>query len=61
VEVGGCDFSVWKIWLEALSKPVAGTESVHYADINMTFKISGPALVNEIKEIGVIIDRGQEM
>ena len=59
--MGGCDFSVWKIWLEALSKPVAGTESVHYADINMTFKINEPTLVNEIKKIGVIIDRGQEM
>jgi len=59
--VGGCDFSVWKIWLRALSKPAVGTRAVHYTDINMTFRISGYALVNEIKKIGVIIDRGQEM
>lgn len=59
--MGGCDFSVWKIWLRALSKPAAGTGSVHYANINMTFRISGFALVNEIKKIGVIIDRGLEM
>jgi hypothetical protein len=61
VEVGGIDFSVWKIYLRALYK--CGEESVDYPEINMALKVvnSGQQLVNEVKRVGVIIDRGQEM
>jgi hypothetical protein len=58
VEVGGIDFSVWKIFLEALK---AETKSQVYPDINVTFKVSQKELVNEVKKVGVIIDRGLEM
>ena len=57
VEVGGIDFSVWKIYLKGLYK--CNDESKYYQDINVTFKnISEGTLVNEVKKVGVIIDRG---
>jgi hypothetical protein len=61
VEVGGIDFSVWKIWLKALQKPPIGDKTVYYSDINIALKCGMPYLVNEVKKVGVIIDRGLEM
>lgn len=60
--MGGIDFSVWKIFLRALYKPIC-QESKYYQDINVTFKCCThkETLVNEVKKVGVIIDRGQEM
>lgn len=61
VEVGGIDFSVWKIFLKALYRPLT-TESKYYSDINVSFRNCPKELmVNEVKKVGVIIDRGQEM
>ena len=55
--MGGIDFSVWKIYLKGLYK--CNDESKYYQDINVTFKnISEGTLVNEVKKVGVIIDRG---
>jgi len=57
VEVGGTDFSVWKIYLRASLKPQI-SDTKKYSDINYCIKnVNGP-LVNEIKKTGVIIDRG---
>jgi hypothetical protein len=58
--VGGIDFSVWKIYLRAKSKPTT-EDTTTYDDINMSFKVTSEPLVNEIKKIGVIIDRGMEL
>lgn len=94
VEVGGIDFSVWKIHLKALSSPAVNDKVVFYHDLNISFRvvpkdlISRPGdsdfdsfvvadgesddmlsitrnvkqkkliLVNEVKKLGVLIDRG---
>ena len=61
VEVGGIDFSVWKVYLKALDSG-ATNESVFYTELNTQIQIvnEGP-LVNEVKKSGVIIDRGLEL
>jgi len=60
VEVGGIDFSVWKIYLKAkLNPPIKDTRT--YNDINVSFQVTSESLVNEVKKIGVIIDRGMEL
>lgn len=88
IEVGGIDFSVWKIHLQAKSHPETGDSAVFYADLNILFRvipanavaikerpegledetdddIDGKShkvyLTNEVKKVGVIIDRGQCM
>lgn len=61
VEVGGIDFSVWKLYLTALSRPDCVINGVYYSDINFTLKVTDSDLVNEVKKVGVIIDRGQEL
>lgn len=52
---------MWKIYLRALYK--CSEDSVDYPDINIALRVvnSCPELVNEVKRVGVIIDRGQEM
>ena len=60
IEVGGIDFSVWKIYLRAKRQPVT-TEIRTYSDINVSFQVTNKPLVNEVKKIGVIIDRGMEI
>lgn len=60
--MGGIDFSVWKIYLRASYKP-EHHETVYYQDINCSLKVP-PAqenLVNEVKKVGVVIDRGLEL
>jgi hypothetical protein len=61
VEVGGIDFSVWKVYLKALDFG-ATNESVFYTELNTQIQVvnEGP-LVNEVKKSGVIIDRGLEL
>ena len=86
--MGGIDFSVWKIHLQAKSHPEAGDKAVFYADLNTSFRVipvnAVPVkekpegfedetdddldvktyqvqLTNEVKKVGVIIDRGQCM
>lgn len=62
VEVGGIDFSVWKIFLKALKVDKLNNKVKTYPDINAEFRIvTNEPLVNEVKKVGVIIDRGQEM
>jgi len=58
IDVGGIDFSVWKIFCKALSNPKT-LETVNYSDLNLKFKVvaKGQPLVNEVKKVGVIIDR----
>ena len=60
IEVGGIDFSVWKIYLRAKQNP-STTEVRAYSDINISFQVTKDPLINEIKKIGVIIDRGMEI
>ncbi len=62
VEVGGIDFSVWKIFLKGQKNEKFNNKSKYYKDIDAEFKIlTNEPLVNEIKKVGVIIDRGVEM
>ena len=87
IEVGGIDFSVWKIHLQARSYPEVGDQSVPYPDLGVDFrviplntmtkksmvqgledeeeddatKLKHMVLTNEVKKVGVIIDRGQKM
>ncbi len=61
VEVGGIDFSVWKIYLTAPKTPACGNNSVCFTDINVRLSVKDNNLVNEVKKVGVIIDRGQEL
>lgn len=61
VEVGGIDFSVWKIYLTAPNKPACQDTGVCFADINIRLSVRSSALVNEVKKVGVIIDRSQEL
>ena len=87
IEVGGIDFSVWKIHLQARAYPDCGDKSLFYPDLNIEFrviplntmtkmstveglddeeedntaKLKQMVLTNEVKKIGVIIDRGQKM
>ena len=60
--MGGIDFSVWKIYLKALWQPKT-TKPVLYKDINMTLRVKPykEPIVNEVKKVGVIIDRGTEV
>ena len=62
VEVGGIDFSVWKIYLKALWSPKT-LKKVTYKDINLTSRVLPfeKELVNEVKKVGVIIDRDTEL
>lgn len=83
IEVGGIDFSVWKVHLQAKSYPETNDEAIFYPDLNTELKVI-PAntmtknrkqngleeetedeenhkqmvLTNEVKKVGVIIDRG---
>jgi hypothetical protein len=57
VEVGGIDFSVWKIFLKAL--PLKELKTEYYKDLCLEITNSPNPLVNEVKKVGVIIDRGQ--
>ena len=90
MEVGGIDFSVWKMHLEAKSYPECGDKSILYPDLNIEFRViplntmtrrstveglndgeedfeddqarlKEMVLTNEVKKVGVIIDRGQKM
>ena len=102
VEVGGIDFSVWKIHLKALVKPSVGDEVCIYPDLDIGIRVipkntlarpnktellgrdenevssdeydkhdnvyvdkrifrEKMGLTNEVKKVGVIIDRGQRM
>ena len=86
--MGGIDFSVWKIHLQAKASPEQGNEAVFYPDLNMSLKViplntiakkeridgledetdeedldeagqrKKMVLTNEVKKVGVIIDRG---
>lgn len=57
VEVGGIDFSVWKIYLTAPSNPACGDSGVCFKDISIRLSVKDNNLVNEVKKVGVIIDR----
>lgn len=89
--MGGIDFSVWKIHLQAKPSPEQGNAAVFYPDLNMSLKViplntiakkakmngledetdeedldeagqrKKMVLTNEVKKVGVIIDRGQTM
>ena len=39
VEVGGIDFSVWKIHLKALAQPEIGDRIVAYPDLDLEFRV----------------------
>lgn len=39
VEVGGTDFSVFKIYMQALTYPNTADETVFYPDLNMSFRV----------------------
>ena len=39
IEVGGIDFSVWKIHLKALNFPEVGNASVFYSDLGLELKV----------------------
>ena len=39
IEVGGIDFSVWKIHLKALNFPEVGNEAVFYPDLGLELKV----------------------
>jgi hypothetical protein len=39
IEVGGIDFSVWKVHLQAKSYPEVGDEAVFYPDLNSELKV----------------------
>ena len=39
IEVGGIDFSVWKIHLQAKSYPECGDQSILYPDLNVEFRV----------------------
>ena len=56
--MGGIDFSVWKIYCTARNTT---DEPTFYSDLNVTFTVTKERLVNEVKKMGVIIDRGMEM
>lgn len=95
VEVGGIDFSVWKIHLRALQNPAVGDQIVFYSDLNISLRVIPKhilslqdstydsfvlaessesdgllaitrntkqrkriTLTNEVKKLGVLIDRG---
>lgn len=62
MEVGGIDFSVWKIYLKALWTPKT-LKKVTYKDINLSIRVLPyeKDLVNEVKKVGVIIDRDTEL
>jgi len=87
IEVGGIDFSVWKIHLMAKACPETSVP-VFYADLNIELRViplntylvketplgledetdleddntyKRVILTNEVKKVGVIIDRGQRM
>ena len=91
IEVGGIDFSVWKIHLVAKTFPEVGDKAVMYNDLNIELQViplntlskkeklhglddeetdydldedgqlKKMVLTNEVKKVGVIIDRGQCM
>ena len=39
IEVGGIDFSVWKIHLRAKNFPDVGNQPVFYTDLGLEFKV----------------------
>ena len=39
VEVGGTDFSVFKIYMQALNYPKMADQTVFYPDLNMSFRV----------------------
>ena len=39
IEVGGIDFSVWKIHLKALNFPEVGNKAVLYSDLGLELKV----------------------
>lgn len=61
-EVGGIDFSVWKIQMKARSN---STDQVKfYPDLNMEIRVSASAkdsISNEVKRAGFLIDRGSRV
>ena len=57
--MGGIDFSVWKIKLCAIEAQGSVTEN--YVDLNLQITKTDKPLINEVKKVGVIIDRGQEL
>lgn len=60
VEVGGIDFSVWKLFLRVLDKPIISNSPVTYADLSTRIKIvMNGGLCNEVKRDGIMIDRDQ--
>lgn len=57
VEAGGIDFCVWKIHLKVRKLPLAVTQ--YYTDLNIEIaSFRDEPLTNEVKKLGVIIDRG---
>ena len=62
IEVGGIDFSVWKILVKAQQRPLAADDPVFYPDLNLAMRVVKEVpLINEVKKVGVIIDRGQRL
>ncbi|CDW85380.1 UNKNOWN [Stylonychia lemnae] len=62
VEVGGIDFSVWKVQLRAKKNPLQ--EYKFYKDLNMGIRIEKDqslSIINEIKRSGYLIDKGQDI
>jgi len=39
IEVGGIDFSVWKVHLQAKNYPLTGDAPVFYPDLNVELKV----------------------
>lgn len=61
-EVGGLDFSVWKILLKARKNP--SVKEQYYPEMNIGVKIvteSNECLCNEVKRVGSLIDSGRDI
>jgi len=58
VEVGGIDFSVWRICLRVSDKPIAPDTPIPYEELNCKIKVvTNGSVVNEVKRDGIMIDR----
>ena len=62
VEVGGIDFSVWKIHLRVKARCIKAAYK-HYFDLRMGVHIRalGGQTCNEVKRRGFLIDRGEDL
>lgn len=60
VEVGGIDFSVWKIHLKALHNPVCGDEIVFYPDINISFRVVSIYQLKRLEDDSFILNESCE-